>query len=161
MSQLAGKPHAANTLRRALRNLMRHAIHMRRADAQARASGAWSPSEPPRRSDRWPVRRQQWPGFHSFEAYCADPRGRTLAWLAHDRIRTPPIGRRRNSHSASPERFYSFGKIGHGNQEAPERDQHSERNRSGPYHVHACLRIDESPVVTPVAGQDCRQAHKA
>src|SRR5262249_52057021 len=24
---------------------------------------------------------------------CADPRGRTLAWLAHDRIRTPPTNR--------------------------------------------------------------------
>src|SRR6266478_6061533 len=33
------------------------------AGVRARASGAWSPTERPKRSDRCPTRRQQWSGF--------------------------------------------------------------------------------------------------
>jgi ATP-dependent DNA ligase len=73
--------------------------------------------------------------------------GRSRHWIKSKNPAAPAVKReeeedwtREKFACASPERFYSFGKIGHGHQETPERDRHSERNRSGPYHVHACLR---------------------
>jgi hypothetical protein len=51
----------------------------------------------------------------------------------------------------------SFGKIGHGHQDAPERDQHSKRKRSGPYQVHTRPRSMIAPAafVRRVRGRGC------